>query len=171
MHCCSPWNAKSCALEGKLLPPRSAPNCESQAKWFNMSVVACQIGLWVILEAHVRDKCAMGKSVAEQKAVAELRRWERLPLGIPVFVRGMDRRGKGFLEFTTALNVSNGGALLAIRQDLPRLSRVSLEIPSAPVPSMSAIPHFVRTREARLVRLAASNGCYLWGLKFNRAIK
>ena len=92
-------------------------------------------------------------------------------MAIPVFVRGVDQRGKEFLEFTTALNVSKGGVLLAIRQDLPRSSRVSLEIPSAPLPQLAVSPHFVRTLQARLVRLAASNGCYLWGLKFTRPLK
>lgn len=109
--------------------------------------------------------------VAGRKAPSELRRAERIPLAIPVFVRGVDQRGNDFLEFTTALNVSNGGVLLATRQKLPRFTRVSLEVPSAPLPHLTSSPHFVRTREARLVRLAASNGCNLWGLKFTRPLK
>ncbi len=105
------------------------------------------------------------------KSASELRRFERIPLAIPVFVRGRDRQGKEFLEFTTALNVSSGGVLLATRQDMPRSSRVVLEVPAAPVPASARTPKFVRSAEARLVRLAHSNGCHLWGLKFTRPLK
>ncbi len=108
---------------------------------------------------------------AGRKPAHELRRWERIPLAIPIFVRGVDQAGNEFLEFTTALNVSSGGALLAIRRDLSRSTRVSLEIPAAPLPRLKAAPRFVRTLEARLLRLASSNGCNLWGLKFARPVK
>ena len=49
------------------------------------------------------------------KAGNERRKWTRLPLAIPVFVRSRDGKGKEFLEFATALNVSAGGMLVAIR--------------------------------------------------------
>ena len=39
------------------------------------------------------------------------RQWERLPLAIPVFVRGIEPSGKQFIEFATALDISVGGAL------------------------------------------------------------
>ena len=45
------------------------------------------------------------------RAGTERRKWARLPLAIPVFVRSRDRKGKEFLEFATALNVSAGGML------------------------------------------------------------
>ena len=46
----------------------------------------------------------------------ERRKWTRLPLAIPVFVRSRDEKGKEFLEFATALNVSAGGMLVAMRR-------------------------------------------------------
>jgi len=98
------------------------------------------------------------------------RRWQRLPLAVPVFARGVDERGNEFLEFTTALNISAGGALLASRRYLPRSSRVSLEIPSAPLPGLAVQLHFVRSLRARVVRVTHSDRFHLWGLQFSRPL-
>ena len=62
----------------------------------------------------------------------ERRKWPRLQLAIPVFVRTREGNGKESLEFATAMNVSAGGALVLVRKALPKSSAVSLEIPSAP---------------------------------------
>lgn len=101
-----------------------------------------------------------------RKRRGERRRWERLPLAVPMFVRGGNGRGKEFLEFATALNISAGGVLLAIRRHLPRGSQVSVEIPSAPLPKLDPPLHFVRRLRGRAVRVAHSEKCYLVGLKF-----
>ncbi len=66
-------------------------------------------------------------------AVADRRQWQRLGLAIPVFVRGVDDKGKSFLEFATALNISAGGALLVVRRKICSRTAVSVEIPVAPV--------------------------------------
>lgn len=70
--------------------------------------------------------------MTSQKSASERRRWERLPLAIPVFVRGLDPNGKQFIEFATALDISVGGALLAIQRHLPKGSKIMLELPSTP---------------------------------------
>ncbi len=70
--------------------------------------------------------------MTRRKTEAERRKWARLPLAIPVFVRSRDQDGKEFLEFATAWNVSAGGALIAVRRSLRLSSQVLLEIPSAP---------------------------------------
>ena len=69
---------------------------------------------------------------------AERRRWPRLPLAIPVFVRSRAESDKEFLEFATALNVSAGGMLVAVRRSIPSSAQVLLEIPSAPLASTVA---------------------------------
>ena len=98
----------------------------------------------------------------------ERRQWSRLPLAIPVFVRSRDRKGKEFLEFATALNVSAGGMLVAIRRILPKpIALLSLEIPSAPV---GLARRSARTLRARTLRTTPADGCYLLGLKFSRPL-
>ena len=104
--------------------------------------------------------------MAPRRAFVEHRKNERLPLVVPVFVRGKDSEGKEFLEFATALNVSAGGALLATRRFLPPFSTIALEVPSAPLPRTRALPRAVRRLRARLLRTTAVGGYQLWGLKF-----
>ena len=100
----------------------------------------------------------------------ERRKWSRLPLAIPVFVRSRDREGKEFLEFATALNVSAGGMLVAVRRMFPTVSHIQLEIPSAPVAAVALLPRASRDLRAKVMRMTPAEGCYLLGLKFTRPL-
>ena len=100
----------------------------------------------------------------------ERRKWTRLPLAIPVFVRSRDGKGKEFLEFATALNVSAGGMLVAIRRVLPAIAQIRLEIPSAPVASLAMLPKAARALRAKALRTTPAHGYYLLGLKFARPL-
>jgi c-di-GMP-binding flagellar brake protein YcgR len=104
------------------------------------------------------------------KPASERRKWARLPLAIPVFVRSRDPKGKEFLEFATALNVSAGGMLVAVRRTLPANSQIQLEIPSAPVASLALLPPVSRTLRAKTLRTTPEEGYYLLGLKFSRPL-
>jgi len=101
---------------------------------------------------------------------SERRKWPRLPLAIPVFVRSKDDSGKDFLEFATALNVGAGGALVAVRRSLPPSAQVLLEIPSAPLATAAALPKSSRTLRARALRVTHAEGYHLLGLKFSRPL-
>jgi c-di-GMP-binding flagellar brake protein YcgR len=102
--------------------------------------------------------------------VAERRRWQRLPLAIPVFVRSRIQADKEFLEFATALNVSAGGMLVAVRRALPFSSQVSLEIPSAPLAAMAMFPKVARNVRAKVLRTEHAAGFHLLGLKFSKPL-
>ncbi len=104
------------------------------------------------------------------KAGTERRKWARLPLAIPVFVRSRDEKGKEFLEFATALNVSAGGMLVAVRRTLPSVTEIQLEIPSAPVAALALVPHVSRNLRAKATRTTPEKGYYLLGLKFSRPL-
>ena len=105
-----------------------------------------------------------------QVGETERRKWARLPLAIPVFVRSRDSKGKEFLEFATALNVSAGGMLVAIRRVLPPIAQLRLEIPSAPVAALAPLPKAARTLRAKTLRTTPAEGYYLLGLKFSRPL-
>ena len=100
----------------------------------------------------------------------ENRKWPRLPLAIPVFVRSRDEEGKELLEFATALNISAGGALVAVRHCLPLSAQVLLEIPSAPLVSGNSFPKASRILRARTVRITHVDGYHLLGLKFSHPL-
>lgn len=104
------------------------------------------------------------------KTSAERRKWTRLPLAIPVFVRGRDSQGKEFLEFATAVNVSAGGMLVATRRNLSPSSPVLLEIPSAPLAALASTPGATRSLRAKALRSSHEEGYYLLGLKFSRPL-
>lgn len=103
-------------------------------------------------------------------AVSERRKWSRLPLAIPVFVRSRDDKGKEFLEFATALNVSAGGMLVAVRRILETSAQIQLEIPSAPVAALASFPRVARNLRAKALRTTPAQGYYLLGLKFSRPL-
>jgi hypothetical protein len=101
---------------------------------------------------------------------AERRRWPRLPLAIPVFVRSHSEVDKEFLEFATALNVSAGGMLVAVRRSIPSSAQVLLEIPSAPLAALAALPRVARSLRAKVLRMEHGEGYNLVGLKFARPL-
>lgn len=104
------------------------------------------------------------------KSAGERRKWARLPLAIPVFVRSRDEKGKEFLEFATALNVSAGGMLVAVRRILPTSAQIELEIPSAPIAALALQPHTSRNLRAKALRTTPVQGYCLLGLKFSRPL-
>ena len=109
-------------------------------------------------------------SVNGKTPTEERRQWPRLPLAIPVFVRSQAEPDKEFLEFATALNVSAGGMLVAVRRSIPSAAQVSLEIPSAPLAALAALPAVARTLRAKVLRMVHGAGYNLVGLKFSRPL-
>jgi hypothetical protein len=100
----------------------------------------------------------------------EQRKWARLHLAIPVFVRSRDESGKESLEFATAVNISAGGALVVVRRSLAKSSLVSLEIPSAPIGPSNGVRRPSRAIRARTVWVTHLNEQHLLGLKFVRPL-
>jgi hypothetical protein len=113
------------------------------------------------LQGDGRRRCAIG---------AERRRFQRLPLPIPLFLRGVDGDGQDFLDFTLALNVSGGGALVATRRSLPRASRLCLEMPTAPVPPFHIPLQPNRALSGRVVRSVDKDTYYLCAVRFARPL-
>ena len=107
--------------------------------------------------------------MTREKKGAERRKWQRLPLAIPVFVRGIEPSGRKFIEFATALDISVGGALLAIQRHLPEGSKIMLEIPSNPIPR--AKEKNQKALSAKLVRVTHNEQGQLLGLKFQRPLR
>ncbi len=93
------------------------------------------------------------------------RKWPRLPIAFPVFVRSTDESGKTSMEFATAINVSAGGVLLALRRS-PTSRHLALEIPVYP----GALPdgqNLIRFIEGDVVRTERRDRYSLVGMKFD----
>ncbi|HXY03406.1 MAG TPA: PilZ domain-containing protein [Terriglobales bacterium] len=104
------------------------------------------------------------------KQPIERRKWERLPLAIPVFVRSKDGNDRDLLEFATALNISAGGALVVVRRALPLSAQVLLEIPSAPLVSGTNLPRSSRNLQAKTVWTTYQDGYQLSGVRFSHTL-
>ncbi len=100
----------------------------------------------------------------------EQRKWARLQLAIPVFIRARDGNGKDSLEFATAINIGAGGALVAVRRSLPESAVISVEIPSAPLGSTHGLKTSARIMQAKAVWVAHTGEHHLLGLKFARPL-
>jgi hypothetical protein len=99
--------------------------------------------------------------------VLERRQWERIPLAVPVFVRGTDENGSLFQEFTTALNISAGGLAFMVRRPVQSALAISLEIPTAPGPPSASV---IRRIEGTLTRVETMLDWCICGLRFDRPL-
>ncbi len=106
---------------------------------------------------------------AATSPAAERRHWERIPVTIPLFVRAV-ADGRRVLEFANVLNISAGGALLAVRRYVRHPTKVSLEIPAAPVAETAALPASARLIEARVLRVQSAERSFLWAVRFTRPL-
>ncbi len=95
----------------------------------------------------------------------ERRRWDRLPISVPFFIRGDKENGDELLEFSTALNLSAGGALLASRKYLDPGTNVRLEIPVALV-NKAQLPRSVSILHAKVLRCTPDREYFLLGFEF-----
>ncbi|MGH9508168.1 MAG: PilZ domain-containing protein [Terriglobales bacterium] len=124
-----------------------------------------------IVARHGERASVRHQPPAEAKAMngAERRHWERIPVTIPLFVRAV-ADGRRVLEFANVVNISAGGALLAVRRFVRRPVNISLEIPAAPVADTAALPASARMMEAKVLRVESAERCYLWAVRFRRPL-
>ncbi len=102
-------------------------------------------------------------------SVAERRRAQRIHVQIPMFVRGTDPSGSEFLDLTKTLDISATGAYLASPRSIRTNELVNLTIPAPPSPSTS-LPSDTPPILARVRRNRLSDGIYLLGVEFIRAL-
>jgi hypothetical protein len=62
----------------------------------------------------------------------ERRRERRVPVHLPMLVRGTDRTGARFEERTSSENLCRGGAAFATRYEVDLGTRIEISIPSSP---------------------------------------
>ena len=103
-------------------------------------------------------------NVAEPKN--KPRRWQRIPLAFPVFVHSTDEKGRSVLEFGTVVNVSAGGALVALKR-VPTEKKVLLEMP---VPPGFIADGSFRTIESTIVRTNPGSHHTYVGLQFDKPL-
>jgi len=83
---------------------------------------------------------------------SDRRRSQRLPLQVPIFVRGLDVYGDEFLDLTKTLNISAVGACLASPRPLRMNQLISLRIPAPSPSSAGVVPEASPAITARVLR-------------------
>ena len=84
----------------------------------------------------------------------ERRRERRVPVNLPILVRGTDRAGESFEEHTSSVNLCRGGAAFATRYAVDLGSRLEISIPAA----ASAVEKDAEfSTQGRIVHLAPGN--------------
>jgi len=106
----------------------------------------------------------------EMTAGADLRAWDRVPICVPLFVRGFDERGKSFLDLATAVNVSIGGALVAVRRHAAIEAKITLELPISPITDFEELTGTPRQMAGAIVRIDTGSRFHLWAVRFDRPL-
>jgi hypothetical protein len=135
-------------------------------------LISCPLGVWPPRcgISSALTSLVVGQPVPRKLFKKEERKWARLQLAIPVFIRSRDGNGKDSLEFATAINISPGGALVVVRRSLPKATVVSVEIPSAPIGPALGLKPSSSIMQAKAVWVAHLDDHHLLGLKFARPI-
>ncbi len=94
------------------------------------------------------------------------RRWQRLPLGIPIVVKCLTEQRTPVTEFGTTINISAGGVLLAMRMPLLVGRGISLQIPAG-FPEQRPRVKTQRRFRARVLRVVRQDHWYLYAAAFS----
>lgn len=96
----------------------------------------------------------------------ERRRFPRIHLQVPLFVRGKDSHGQQFLELAKALDISGLGALVTCPKALTLGEMVTLTIPAPSITSSALVPAGMPPIQARVRRQQEAGDIYLVGVEF-----
>ena len=100
----------------------------------------------------------------------ERRRFQRLQLQVPLFVRGKDAQGEQFLELAKTLNISGLGALITCPRALSSSDFVTLTVPAPSITSSALVPAGMAPIQARVRRQQEAGDVHLIGVEFLKPI-
>ena len=96
----------------------------------------------------------------------ERRRFQRIHLQVPLFVRGKDAQGHPFLELAKALDISALGALITCPKAVSLGDFVTLTVPAPSITSSALVPAGMPPIQARVRRQHEAGDIYLIGVEF-----
>lgn len=99
------------------------------------------------------------------------RRFPRMRLQIPIFLRGKDASGVDFVELTKTLNISASGACIASTHILHPDQMVQLTIPTPSPASSGLVPHETPPITAKVLRQQIVGELRLFGVEFSKPLE
>lgn len=100
----------------------------------------------------------------------ERRRFQRIRLQVPLFVRGKDAQGEQFLELAKTLDISGLGAFITCPRRLAVHDVVTLTIPAPSITSSALVPAGMPPIQAKVRRQQEAGDVYLVGVEFLKPI-
>jgi len=105
-----------------------------------------------------------------QPLADERRRFQRIHLQVPLFIRGRDAHGEQFVELAKTLDVSGLGALITSPRPLVVGAVVTLTIPAPSITSSALVPAGMSPIQARVKRQQEAGDIHLVGVEFLKPI-
>jgi len=99
------------------------------------------------------------------------RRFPRIRLQIPVFLRAQDASGVDFVELTKTLNISASGACIASSHILRPDQVVHLTIPTPAPASSGLVPNETPPITAKVLRQQSAGELRLFGIEFFKTLE
>ncbi|MBS1864962.1 MAG: PilZ domain-containing protein [Acidobacteria bacterium] len=99
------------------------------------------------------------------------RRFPRIRLQVPIFLRGLDASGVEFVELTKTLNISASGACIASNHLLHLDQVVHLTIPTPAASSSGLVPNETPPITAKVLRQQAAGELRLFGVEFLKTLE
>jgi PilZ domain len=100
----------------------------------------------------------------------ERRRFQRIHLQVPLFIRAKDAYGEQFLELAKTLDISALGAFLTSPRLLAMNEIITLTIPAPSITSSALIPAGMAPIQARVKRQHEAGDVHLVGVEFLKPI-
>jgi hypothetical protein len=100
----------------------------------------------------------------------ERRRYPRMHLQVPLFIRGKDAHGEQFLELAKTLDISGLGAFLTSPRALAINEIVTLTIPAPSITSSALVPAGMPPIQAKVKRQQVAGDVHLVGVEFLKPI-
>jgi PilZ domain-containing protein len=113
---------------------------------------------------------AVHQRVAVPPLDDERRRFQRIQLQVPLFIRGKDAHGEQFMDLAKTLDICALGAFIASPRPLGIGGFVTLTIPAPSITSSGLVPAGMAPIQARVKRQQEAGDVYLIGVEFLKPI-
>jgi hypothetical protein len=113
---------------------------------------------------------AIHSRLPARRVSEERRRFQRIHLQVPLFIRGRDAHGEQFLELAKTLDISALGALLTCQKSLVVNEIITLTIPAPSLTSSALVPAGMAPIQARIKRRKEAGDVHLVGVEFLKPI-
>jgi PilZ domain len=105
-----------------------------------------------------------------QAVSEERRRFQRIRLQVPLFIRGRDAYGEQFVDLAKTLDISGLGAFITSPRPLPIGGVVTLTIPAPSITSSALVPAGMPPIQAKVKRQQEAGDIHLVGVEFLKPI-